>query len=81
MIAKRSGDSGSPRCTPVGGVNSVWSTVLVGRAAVGHLNVMQNACAMEDNFLKHAVTVDNIEGILEVQADNEEVGQMLLICH
>ncbi len=29
----------------------------------------------------HAVTVDSIESILEVQAGNDKVGGMLLICH
>jgi hypothetical protein len=64
-----------------GGLNNVLANILSGSAAIGHFNVMQNAWAMEDNFLQHAVTVDSIESIFEVQADDDKVGGMLLICH
>ncbi len=42
---------------------------------------MLYASAMANDLLKHAVTVDSIENDLEVQADNDKVGEILLVCY
>jgi hypothetical protein len=42
---------------------------------------MGYAGAMAADFLEHAVPVDGVKGILEVQADNDKVGGILLVCH
>ena len=50
-----------------GGLNHMWANVLAGCAAICQLDILQYARAMADNLLKHAVTVDGIEGILKIQ--------------
>jgi hypothetical protein len=55
--------------------------ILMGRAAVRRRHILPDAGAMEGDFHKHAVAVDRIESILEVQADNDKVGEILLVCH
>lgn len=49
-----------------------------------HLDSMQFALAkhtlaVADSFLKHAVLLDHIAGILEKQADNDKIRILLLI--
>jgi hypothetical protein len=34
-----------------------------------------------DDFFKKAVSVDRVEGILEIQADDDKVGVILLVCY
>ena len=69
-----------PLLHPGRGFNNMWSNVLAGRAAVGHLNVMGYAWAVPNNFCKHAVAIDGVESILKIQAVNDEVGGILLVC-
>jgi hypothetical protein len=64
-----------------GGFNNMWSNKLKGRAAICHLDVLEYAWALVDDFFKKAVSVDRVEGILEIQADDDKVGVILLVCY
>jgi hypothetical protein len=69
-----------PLLHPGCGFNDMWANVLAGSTAVCHLDIMGDAWTMPDNFFKHAVAINGIESILEIQADNDEVRGILLVC-
>jgi hypothetical protein len=78
---KKQRREGVPLLDPCCGVHDMGPNILMGRAAVRRRHILPDAGAMEGDFPKHAVAVDRIESILEVQADNDEVGGILLVCH
>jgi hypothetical protein len=71
---KKQRREGVPLLDPCCGVHDMGPNILMGRAAVRRRHILPDAGAMEGDFRKHAVAVDRIESILEVQADNDKVG-------